>query len=260
MSGIQTLEYWVDFANKGVGLALALSFIFGVASIYLSRKLNIVKNAQNASEKQIADVKIEEARANAARANAETERLAQGNLRLRTDLESATAEARAKQSELTVEQQKLAQAQQRLAEAEQKRAEAQLALEKTLEEVRRRQMPRTLSPDQRARLVEILRMGSKGEIEITCVLGDAEGFAFATELDGLLKAAGWTVGGGGVNQAVYTGGNPKGAGIVIRNARAVPPHAIALQQSFGAIGFPMGAAENPELPEGKIVLLIGNKQ
>ncbi len=93
MMDIHNLERWVDLANTGVVLALALSFIFGGASIYLSRKLNKAKDAQSAREKQIADVKIEEARASAAKANEETASLSQKNIKLRTDLESATAES-----------------------------------------------------------------------------------------------------------------------------------------------------------------------
>jgi len=259
MMDIQNLERWVDLANTGVVLALALSFIFGGASIYLSRKLNKAKDAQSAREKQIADVKIEEARASAAKANEETATLSQKNIKLRTDLESATAESRSRQSELTVEQQKLTKAQKELAEAEQKRAEAQLALEKILEEVRRRQMPRTLSPGQRTRLIELLRASPKGEIEITCVMGDGEGYAFATELDGLLKAAGWNISGGGVTQAVYSGGNPKGAGIIVRNPQTAPHYAASLQKAFSDAGYPIAGAENPQLPEGKVVLLVGNK-
>ncbi len=259
MADIQNLERWVDLANMGVVIALALSFVFGGASIYLSRKLNKAKDAQSATEKQISDVKTEEARASAAKANEKTATLSHENIKLRTDLESATAESRSKQAELTVEQQKLIKAQQQLAEAEQNRADAQLSLEKILEEVRRRQMPRTLSPEQRTRLIEHLKASPKGEIEITCIMGDAEGYAFATELDGLLKAAGWNIIGGGVAQAVYSGGNPKGAGIIIRRMQTAPHYVAILQKAFSDAGYPMSGAENSELQEGKVVLLIGNK-
>jgi len=259
MTEIQNLERWVDISNVGVVIALALSFIFGGASIYHSRKLNKAKDAQSAFEMQTASIKIEEARASAANANNETETLAQQNIKLRTDLESVTAEARSKQTELTVEQQKLAQAQQELAEAEQRRTEAQLVLEKTLQEVRSRQMPRTLTPDQRTQLVKVLRSAPKGEIEISCVLGDGEGHAFATEIDGLLKAAGWTVSEGGVSQAVYSGGNPRGVSIIVRDAATAPAYAIAIQQAFAMIGFSFSGLVYPDYPEGKVKLLVGNK-
>lgn len=245
---LEILQRWADF---GIIIALGLSFGFGAANIILGHKLSKAK-----------DVKIEEARADSAKANKETEKLAQENIKLRTDLESATAEARSRQSELTVEQQKLAKAQQKLAEAEQKRAEAQLALEKTLEEVRKRQMPRTLTPEQRTRLLEKLRSVPHGKISIGCVLGDGEGYAFAAELDGLLKAAGWTIADGGINHGVYTGnpkGNPKGTIIVVRDAKTAPKYAVMLQQAFAEVGLPMAGEENPKLPEGEVVLIIGNK-
>jgi len=259
MAEIQNLQRWVDFVNIGIVIALALSFLFGGASIYLSRKLNKAKDMQSVKEKQVSDLKIEEARAVAATANEKTAKLSQGNIKLRTDLETATAETRSRQSELAVEQQKLAETQKQLAEAEQKRAEAQLTLEKTLDEVRRRQSPRTLTAEQRSKLIEILKENQKGEIEITCVMGDGEGYAFATEIDGLLKAAGWTIIGGGVSQAVYSGGNPKGAGIIVRSQESAPNYAIILQQAFSEVGYPIAGAIDSSLPEGKVKLLIGNK-
>ena len=134
MAEIQNLQRWLDIVNIGIVIALALSFLFGGATIYLSRKLNKEKDMQSVKEKQVSDLKIEEARAVAATANENTAKLSHENIKLRTDLETATAETRSRQSELTVEQQKLAETQRQLAEAEQKRAEAQLTLEKTLEE------------------------------------------------------------------------------------------------------------------------------
>lgn len=259
MTEIQNLQRWVDIVNIGIVFALALSFLFGGASIYLSRKLNKAKDLQSANEKQASDLKIEEARANAATANEKTVKISQENIKLRTDLETATAQTRSRQSELAVEQQKLAETQKQLAEAEQKRAEAQLTLEKTLEEVRRRQKPRTLSAEQRSKLIEILKANQKGEVEITCVMGDGEGYAFATEIDGLLKTAGWTITGGGVTQAVYNGGNPKGAGIIIHSQETAPPYAAILQQAFNDVGYPIAGALDSSVPEGKIKFIIGNK-
>lgn len=259
MGSISQLERWVDIANFGIVIALGLSFVCGGASIYMSRRLNKLKDAQSIVERTASDLRIEETKASAARANEETVRLSQDDARLRTDLEEARADARFRQTELAIEQQNLAKAHTSLAEAERKSAESQLALENTLAEVRRSQAPRTLTPAQRVRLIEILKKSPKGEIDITCIMGDGEGNAFATEIDGLLKAAGWTVTGGGVTQAVYSGGNPRGAGILVRNASTAPAYAATLQQAFQEIGLPVPAAEVPDLPEGIVKLVVGNK-
>lgn len=260
LNNISNLERLVDIASFGVVIALALSFIFGGASIYLSKKLSNRKDEIAKHQMQQANIKIEEAREVAAKANKETEQISHNNIILRKDLEAATAESRSKQTELTIEQQNLARAQQHLAEAEQKRAEAQLTLEKTLEEIRTKQMPRTLTPEQRSKLLALLNPLPKGEIEIVSVLGDAEGYALATELDALLKTAQWTITGGGVSQVVYTGGNPIGVGIIVKSALTAPKYAAALQKVFQDISFPLGGLEDPKLPDGKVVLLVGNKQ
>ena len=55
ISNVQTLQWWVDKANMGVVVALAASFVFGSASIILSRKLNKQKDSQAIIEKQIFD-------------------------------------------------------------------------------------------------------------------------------------------------------------------------------------------------------------
>lgn len=259
LNNIVTLERLVDFANAGIVVTLALSFVFGGASIYLSKRLSTKKNEISQRQMQEANIKIEEAQEVAAKANKEAEQISHDNIILRKDLETATAETRSKQTELTIEQQKLATAQQHQAEAEQKRAETQLTLEKTLEEIRKKQMPRTLTSEQRSQFLSLLSNYTKGEIEIVCVLGDAEGYALATEIDGLLKAAQWKIIGDGVTQVVYTGGNPVGIGIIVKSVLTAPTYATILHKVFQNIGFPVGRMEDPTLPDGKVVLIVGNK-
>ena len=45
----------------------------------------------------------------------------------------------------------------------------------------------------------------------------------------------------------------------VRDAKAAPNHAAALQQAFSSIGLPVQGVENPKLAEGTVLLLIGNK-
>jgi len=162
-------------------------------------------------------------------------------------------------TEVAVQQRRLAETRGRLAQAEQQRAEAQLALEKTLEEVRRRQAPRTLTAEQRSRFVRALKLSGGGRVSIECPLGDGEALAFATELEGLLKAAGWRVGEGGVEQGVGPGDLLKGELIIVGSAKSAPRCAASLQKAFKAIGHPIDGVENPELPDTKIILRIGRK-
>jgi hypothetical protein len=90
-------------------------------------------------------------------------------------------------------------------------------------------------------------------------MGDGEGYAFANDIDTVLKASGWTVEGGGVSQAAYAGGNPIGLGIIVRNAVTAPPYAARIQRAFFSIGVPFGGIEDPKRPEGTVEIIVGNK-
>ena len=131
--------------------------------------------------------------------------------------------------------------------------------ERELLEVQERIKPRRLTDATRQALVGALtKANSKGLVTVNCVLGDGEGFAFATQLDEALRTAGWPT--MGVNQGVYgSGSNPVGFGIVVRASATAPPYAASLQRAFTDAGFPLAGAEQSALPEGSVVLLIGNK-
>ena len=90
-------------------------------------------------------------------------------------------------------------------------------------------------------------------------MGDAEGVAFAEQLDKLLKAGGWQT--SGVSQAVYAGGNPLGWGIMVNSTASIPPHAATLREAFRAAGFPLAIVANPsEAKAGVVRLIVGVKQ
>jgi hypothetical protein len=150
------------------------------------------------------------------------------------------------------------------AKAAQQRVEIDLAKQKekaataehALLQLQRRAEPRRISADQRVRLVALLSQSPKGKVSISCVLGDGEGLAFAKDIDDVLKAAGWETNFG---QGVYSGGNPVGFGIVVRNAISAPPYATALQRAFFSVGIPVAGEENPQLNAGDIQIIVGNK-
>lgn len=268
--------------NLNLGLLILAGMIalaIGLVAVLSTRKGNDLIRAKDEQLKR--DLKDKDAQIERARADAET-RLQVETTKVKADADASlkleTAKVRAdadvKIGEATKQADvKIAEANERTAsvslrleeearkraEAQQETAKAQQALVEKTEEIRLRQLPRHLTPEQRARLVEILKSSPKGEVDIVCVLGDGEGFAFATELDGVLKAAGWTASGGGVSQVAYSGGNPIGAGIIVHSSQTVPPYAAALQHAFELIGFPLPGAEKSDLPAGKVQLLIGNK-
>ncbi|MDX2029227.1 MAG: hypothetical protein SF339_01060 [Blastocatellia bacterium] len=209
------------------------------------------ENAAKANERA-AEANAEAAKANesAALANERAQRLEQDNLALRGDLNKAA-------SEVAILQKSAADAR-----AEQQRVQTALAAqqeraaiaEKALLELQERIKPRTLTAEKRARILEILKPSPKGIVKIAFAANDNEALSLATQIAEVLVAAGWQASPGGPTIESTT---PKGLGIFVRNEQT--PGAGALQHALAAVGFPAGGMTNPELPEGHIVLFVGQK-
>jgi hypothetical protein len=117
--------------------------------------------------------------------------------------------------------------------------------------------PRTIPMEQRTRLIDALKRGPKGPVKLACVLGDVEGNAFADQIRKALDASGWPD--CDPSQRVYVGGNPVGFGVVVRDAENPPPHAAVLQQAFESVGITCGGAEDPDVPESVVEVLVGTQ-
>jgi hypothetical protein len=77
--------------------------------------------------------------------------------------------------------------------------------------------PRTLKSRDATASVAAAQQYKGTKVDLTCLMGDGEGIAFAHELKALLEDAGWQV--EGVNQAVFSG---PVEGIVLRCQGAEP--------------------------------------
>lgn len=252
-------DEWLTIFNRVYLWATGIAVLSGAIALFATRGIHIYSDRVSvAQRKQIveAQTQAEEAKKQAAIANERAQALEGQNIKLRTDLENATAESHAKQTELAYEQQKLAQEQQKTAEAQREAAQAQLALKKHLEEVAERQRPCHLTAQQRARFLELLNDKPQGSVEIRCSVGDPEAYNFALEIADALKAAGWQA---EVNNRVIIVPTPVGLKLWVRAAQTAPIHAIALLNILDAIDFPPIAEQNLELPEGTTVLIVGAK-
>lgn len=244
-----SVEWWKSFFEIGGVVLLFLTFAFGAGFMLTGKVVSQRQESQlRQFDKQLTDAKNELAaqQERAARAEqnaAEAKTTAAQTSERATVLEKEAADAKAAQKKVEID---LAKQQEKTATAEQ-----------ALLQVQRRIEPRKISADQRARLVEILSHGPKGRVAINCVLGDGEGQAFANDIDAVLKASGWES--AGVKQGAYSGGNPIGFGILVRNAMSAPAYAAALQRAFFSIGMPMGGAEDSKIPDGAVEILVGNK-
>lgn len=199
-----------------------------------------------------ADARIQEAKGVAAKADERSRQLEHDNLVLRGDLtaqegkvaglQKDSANARAAQQKVETD---LAKQQEMTANAE-----------RELEELKETMRPRSLTQPQQASLVKLLSGEPKGEVEILCVIGNTEGCAFANQIDKVLKAAGWTVKGGGISQAIFSSPVPVGVVIIVRNAITAPPFAARLQRAFFSIGVPIGGVEQSTRPEGSVEIVV----
>ncbi len=213
------------------------------------------ENAAKANERAaIANVEAGRANEKAGLANGHAQKLEGDNLQLRKDLEAATTESRAKQAELAKEQIKLAEEQRKTAEAQHEAAMAQLALKKHLEEVAERQKPRNLTPEQRAKLLDILMAGAKGTYEIIYVAGDPESKNFANQLAAVLKDAGWTL---ERMDSMLSADPIIGLMIVAQNTKNL--RAAILQQALQQIRFPAAGELEQGRPEDYVRLVVGTK-
>ena len=240
-----------DNVNSWANGLLVASLIFGVIATYAIVVSGNIKEKVLRQELSKANTDAEKAKFDAATASekaADTNKRAQeierDNLKLKADLENTIIEADS-------EKLKLAKMQIDVADARRKQAEA----EKSLEQFRQRIQPRLMTTDQQNHFTKLLN-GAKGTIDIVSMLGDAESYSFASQIDATLKANGWQT--RGVNQAVFTG-KPVGLILGVHSAETAPQYAVVLQQAFSIIGFPASGEISADLPAQTVKLIVGTK-
>jgi len=265
-------------------LALGVGFVTGLVSVGLSWRINEqqkheleklrtdaqrdVENARTEAKERTdketarvesaANVKIAEAMKEAGQANERAEETAQENIKLRIDLENATAESRTKQAELAREQQNLAKEQQKTALAQTKAAEAMQQARGYLSQVRSFLTPRTLSSDlDRLEFSLGLKIQPPGAIDIIWAadffIGEPE--HFAKEVAEALKKGGWTI--NKLEGVLVVGeGAEGGLKIVVRDLGKIPPRAIALSDAFGRSGFVVDFIANDKLADDEVRLMV----
>ena len=281
MSDIPTLQWLTDWANNGVAIALAVSFVFGAASIFLSKRLSAAKDEQSANEKRASDERIAALTAETEKAKKER---AQADLRIEEARERASkadelaGEANERAEALEVQAQELtrqnltlrssvAGLEKETSEARTRQARAELELA----EVRRRQQPRALNCEAFVKTVkEELKVGLLPGIVVLYQENDPEAYAFAVSVHRALISAKFPVDNdplplGGSNDPSFnkmpsTVGQGGGAGITLRPAgrpRDVHTEAIkVLTHAFAACGFEVTVGRAAS-PDGWLAVIIG---
>jgi len=75
-----------------------------------------------------------------------------------------------------------------------------------VEKLERDQAPRQLSEEQKKVIIAAISPYPGQDVDLVSVMGDAEAYKYAMDFDEIFKAVKWNVQGGGISQAVYTGG------------------------------------------------------
>lgn len=244
---VSSLEGWAYWTGVSAVAFTAVAALLGLLSWFFSSRLAIEKDAalhrfqtESTAATALADARAAEANQAAEEARQKAAGAEEGSAKALSDVAAANERAGRLELEAASQRERAAKAERDL-----------LVLQRRIE-------PRQIGRVNGEQLIAALKQAApKGSVDVTCVLGDAEGAAFATQLDQILKASGWTT--TGVSQSVYTGGNPQGWGLLVRAGSPPPPHAEALRQAFASAGFPLQVVENPEVAPGSVRMLIGNK-
>ena len=126
----------------------------------------------------------------------------------------------------------------------------------SVQDAARRVSPeRSLAPEVQSSLVTKLRVIPALNVDVTCVLGDTEGFALASQIKNLFEEAEWEV--SGVNQSVYR--------VPIKHLVLTfgKEPSLELQRAlfilFDSLGYPREATINEEIGENALEIIVGSK-
>lgn len=114
---------------------------------------------------------------------------------------------------------------------------------------------RVISQSAARQLAASLRSTKDYKLNITCIMGDNEGFALAEQIKGIFLEAGWNV--AGVNQGLFS--SPV-RGLAMEFAEQ-PPSTLqrALLPLFEDLGYPKTANLNPKGTKHTVRIVVGSK-
>jgi len=120
---------------------------------------------------------------------------------------------------------------------------------------RRVSSERSLAPQIQNSLVTNLKTIPPLDVEVTCVLGDTEGFALASQIKNVFEKAEWKV--SGVNQAVFS--VPIKHLVLIFGKEPSPELQRTLSILFDSLGYPREAELDEKLGENALKIIVGSK-
>ncbi len=197
-----------------------------------------VEAARLREQATIAEVKIKGAEVRAAEANERSAKAGEGTAKALAEAASAKGNTSRLEGEAANLRERAARA------------------EKELIEVQERIKPRRITDTQRAKLIQALKPVPKGPIGLTTTMGDGEARMLAGQIQAILKAAGWED--VHISQALF---NKPMVGVMIEfhDLNKIPPFAVPLLDAFYSNDISKTLVYNSEVPEGKIIIIVGMK-
>ena len=128
--------------------------------------------------------------------------------------------------------------------------------ERQLLELQQRVAWRRFTPEQREALSKSLTAAEpKGLVHVANLLGDGEANAFAAEIEGVLRTAGWQT--APLGQVMFAPEGPIGLWLHIQPGGQPPAYAVSLQQAFEAAGIelPRREMDSPR----PVTIVVGTK-
>ena len=230
---VVSLEAWKSFLEWGGIALLAFTVFLGAGALLVNSRLGAMQEDKlRQFDKDLTGAKTELGKQQERTANAEA-RVA--------GLEKDAADAKAE----------MARQQARAATAEQ-----------SLLELQQKVKLRHLSTEERKRLTDFLHAHAnepKGPIRVDRLFLDESSQPFAEEVRAALDDAGWHS--NEIEREMIPNGGkvPVGVVLVVRDAKSLPPHLDVLDNAFRAAGLHPSLGENPNTPEGVVVVCIGVK-
>lgn len=244
------------------GLVAAATYIVvtrGKQAGMAQAQLLAAKDRKAQADISLANERASKADEKAALASERTNVLESANLRVRSDLERATAESRARQTELE-------EAQGRTANAQREAAVAQLALRQSVNALVEGQRPRQFPQEL---VVAILRRVPPMNAVMYYQEGSNETYLYAYSLRSALVAAGWKASDlSGVSTLLpIRGGGLFGPTVEIVVGSKYPERTddrvsnqSVLEQVFSALGLSWGNFGDDSVPEDTVNLYVGHKR
>jgi len=136
-----------------------------------------------------------------------------------------------------------------------KQQERAAMAERELLQLRQSLKDRSISLDQRQKLINSLKNAPRGPVEIWWLTGESDSYSLALQIQATFEAAGWAK----PPERLAVGGSGVGLFIAMHDTSKPPTHAVAIQQAFNSVGITLTGLGNSEVPAGMVQIYIGQK-